>query len=109
MKRKILLVTPALRDTVEALLGEMLGEGWGPGCLTGYPQPSTPAQARPEATVYLCDAHLPEGAVAKIASVAAVDAALTLTDARAVNEKQPDGPRKTLAESLAAHAAKEGK
>jgi hypothetical protein len=111
MKRKIIIVPPEQRDTVETALGALLGPGWGRGCLSPWPQPTSAATANtpPKATAYLCDAHLGDEAAAKLAALVAEDAARTLEDARVVTEKQPDGPRKTLSESLAAHAAKEGK
>lgn len=107
MKRRILAVSPVGRDAVESLLGEMLGEGWGRGCLTGYPQPSTPAAAKPTPTVYVVDAHLSDAEAAKVEMLADTDAALTLARATAVAEPPTAEPRKTLREVLTEHAAKQ--
>lgn len=119
--RRILAVDPTDRDAVEAGLGALLGKGWGPGCLTGYPQPPSPADPMPPATLYLCDAHLTDDEATKIESLAAEDAGRTVGKALAVGDAADavvltpgddaasvpeDKQRVSLARLLAEHAAK---
>lgn len=120
MKRRIFAVPPERRDAVESALGDLLGEGWGRGCLTSYPQPTRPDQARPAATVYVCDAHLTDDEAAKVDALAADEASITLAKGKAVDERDAvelkpgddaagvpaDKRRESLARVLASHAAK---
>lgn len=120
MKRRIFAVPPSRRDAVEDALGALLGEGWGRGCLTPYPQPARPDQARPTATVYVCDVHLDDDQAAKLEGLAVGETSITLAKGKAVGErdavelKPGDSPdavpvdkrRESLARVLAAHAAK---
>jgi hypothetical protein len=106
--RKILVVPPAQRDAVESALGSLLGAGWGAGCLSPWPGPSSAATANtlPTPTAYYCDAHLDDDAAAKVAALVAEDTTRTAADALAVGERSPAEPRKTLRETMAAHAEK---
>lgn len=87
-------------------MGELLGEGWGPGCLTPYPQPARPDQAAPTPTTYVCDAHLDNEQIERIDWLVASDRSLTAVSALAVGERDPEGARKSLRQALAEHAEK---